>query len=165
MVYVISQNGKPLMPTGHHGKVRWLLERKRAKVVRRTPFTIQLLYGTGKERVQPVALGVDTGYDTAGYSASTEKKVLFESEEKMRTDIPQLMTERREKRCARRSRKTRYREAALRQPQEAGRLAPSVYRGKACSAPEYNTLHRLIPSCLGDCYRDGCIRYPEDKES
>ena len=33
MVYVISQNGKPLMPTEHHGKVRWLLKRKRAKVV------------------------------------------------------------------------------------------------------------------------------------
>lgn len=53
MVYVISQNGKPLMPTEHHGKVRWLLKRKRAKVVRRTPFTIQLLYGTGSERTQP----------------------------------------------------------------------------------------------------------------
>lgn len=111
MVYVISQNGKPLMPTEHHGKVRWLLKRKRAKVIRLTPFTIQLLYGTGSERVQPVVLGVDTGFDTAGYSASTEKKVLFEAEEEMRTDIPQLLTERREKRCARRNRKTRYREA------------------------------------------------------
>lgn len=111
MVYVISQNGKPLMPTEHHGKVRRLLKRKRAKVIRLTPFTIQLLYGTGSERVQPVALGVDTGFDTAGYSASTEKKVLFEAEEEMRTDIPQLLTERREKRCARRNRKTRYREA------------------------------------------------------
>ena len=110
MVYVISQNGKPLMPTEHHGKVRWLLKRKRAKVVRRTPFTIQLLYGTGSERTQPVTLGVDTGYQTAGYSASTDKKVLFEAEEEMRTDIPQLLTERREKRRARRNRKTRYRE-------------------------------------------------------
>lgn len=111
MVYVISQNGKPLMPTEHHGKVRRLLKRKRAKVIRLTPFTIQLLYGTGSERVQPVVLGVDTGFDTAGYSASTEKKVLFEAEEEMRTDIPQLLTERREKRCARRNRKTCYREA------------------------------------------------------
>lgn len=111
MVYVISQNGTPLMPTEHHGKVRRLLKRKRAKVIRLTPFTIQLLYGTGSERVQPVVLGVDTGFDTAGYSASTEKKVLFEAEEEMRTDIPQLLTERREKRCARRNRKTRYREA------------------------------------------------------
>ena len=111
MVYVIAQNGKPLMPTEHYGKVRWLLKRKRAKVVKRSPFTIQLLYGSGNERVQPVTLGVDTGYQTAGCSASTENKVLFEAEEGMRTDIPHLMTERREKRRARRNRKTRYRQA------------------------------------------------------
>ena len=103
MVYVIAQDGRPLMPTEHHGKVRWLLKRKRAKVVRRTPFTIQLLYSTGCERVQPVTLGVDTGYQTAGYSVSTDKKVLFEAEEEMRTDIPLLLTERREKRRARRA--------------------------------------------------------------
>ena len=109
MVYVIAQDGRPLMPTEHHGKVRWLLKKKRAKVVRRTPFTIQLLYSTGCERVQPVTLGVDTGYQTAGYSVSTDKKVLFEAEEEMRTDIPLLLTERREKRGARRNRKTRHR--------------------------------------------------------
>ena len=127
MVYVIAQNGKPLMPTEHHGKVRWLLKRKKARVVRHTPVTIQLLYGTGSERVQPVTLGVDTGYGTAGYSASTEDKVLFEAEEKMRTDIPQLMTERREKRRARRNRKTRYRAPRFdNRARRKGWLAPSV---------------------------------------
>ena len=127
MVYVISQNGKPLMPTEHHGKVRWLLKRKRAKVVRRTPFTIQLLYGTGSERTQPVTLGVDTGYQTSGYSASTEAKVLFEAEEEMRTDIPQLLIERREKRRARRSRKTRYRKPRFNnRTKREGWLPPSV---------------------------------------
>ena len=138
MVYVISQEGKPLMPTGHHGKVRWLLKRKRAKVVRRMPFTIQLLYGTGSEKVQPVTLGVDTGFDTAGYSASTEKNVLFEAEEKMRADIPQLMTERREKRRARRNRKTRYRKARFdnrRRPD--GWLPPSI---EAKLAAHQNTI-------------------------
>ena len=100
---------------------------KKARVVRRTPFTIQLLYGTGSERVQPVTLGVDTGYGTAGYSASTEDKVLFEAEEKMRTDIPQLMTERREKRRARRNRKTRYRAHRFdNRARRKGWLAPSV---------------------------------------
>ena len=127
MVYVIAQNGKPLMPTEHYGKVRWLLKRKRAKVVKRSPFTIQLLYGTGSERVQPVALGVDTGYQTAGCSASTENKVLFEAEEGMRTDIPHLMTERREKRRARRNRKTRYRQARFdNRRRTEGWLPPSL---------------------------------------
>ena len=145
MVYVISQEGKPLMPTGHHGKVRWLLKRKRAKVVRRMPFTIQLLYGTGSEKVQPVTLGVDTGFNTAGYSASTEKNVLFEAEEKMRTDIPRLMTERWEKRRARRNRKMRYREARFdnrRRPDDW--LPPSI---EAKLAAHQNTI-RFIASFL-----------------
>ncbi len=57
MVYVISKTGKPLMPTERHGKVKLLLESGKAKVVKRTPFTIQLLYET-REYVQPVTLGV-----------------------------------------------------------------------------------------------------------
>jgi hypothetical protein len=46
MVYVISKAGKPLMPTERHGKVRRLLKQGLAKVVKREPFTIQLLYDT-----------------------------------------------------------------------------------------------------------------------
>ena len=42
MVYVISQNGQPLMPTGNHAKVRVLLKSKKAKVIKTCPFTIQL---------------------------------------------------------------------------------------------------------------------------
>jgi hypothetical protein len=46
LVYVISKEGKPLMPAERHGKVRILLKQKKAKVVIRKPFTIQLLYET-----------------------------------------------------------------------------------------------------------------------
>ena len=44
LVYVISQSGKPLMPTRRCGKVRRLLKAGQAKVVQRKPFTIKLLY-------------------------------------------------------------------------------------------------------------------------
>ena len=44
MVYVISIDNEPLMPTKRHGKVRRLLRDKKAKVIRREPFTIKLLY-------------------------------------------------------------------------------------------------------------------------
>ena len=44
MVYVLSQNGQPLMPTENHAKVRVFLKQGKAKVVQRCPFTIQLLY-------------------------------------------------------------------------------------------------------------------------
>ena len=63
----------------------------------------------------------------AGYSASTEVKVLFEAEEKMRIDIPHLMTERREKRRTRRNRKTRYREPRFsNRTRREGWLPPSI---------------------------------------
>ncbi|GHV34616.1 hypothetical protein FACS1894187_05560 [Synergistales bacterium] len=55
MVYIISANGNPLMPTTRHGKVRRLLKKGKAKVVQRTPFTIQLLYET-TEYTQPITL-------------------------------------------------------------------------------------------------------------
>ena len=43
MVYVLSASGKPLMPTEDHRQVRLLLKRKKAVIVRRTPFVIQLV--------------------------------------------------------------------------------------------------------------------------
>jgi len=51
MVYVISKTGHPLMPSMRHGKVRRMLKTGKAKVVKRCPFTIQLLYDT-EENVQ-----------------------------------------------------------------------------------------------------------------
>ena len=58
MVYVLNKNGQPLMPTNRHGKVRRLLKVKKAKIVKRCPFTVQLLYDT-TEIIQPVTLGID----------------------------------------------------------------------------------------------------------
>lgn len=48
MVYVLNNNGQPLMPTNRHGKVKHLLKTGKAKVVKRCPFTIKLLYDTKK---------------------------------------------------------------------------------------------------------------------
>ena len=42
VVYVISKNGQPIMPTKDCRIVRLLLKTGKAKVVRRTPFTIKL---------------------------------------------------------------------------------------------------------------------------
>ena len=42
MVYVLSKNGQPLMPTTRYGKVRRMLDKKEAAVIRRCPFTIRL---------------------------------------------------------------------------------------------------------------------------
>ena len=44
-VYVLNKHGKPLMPC-KASKARKLLRDNKAKVVRKTPFTIQLKYGS-----------------------------------------------------------------------------------------------------------------------
>ena len=49
------------MPTDRHGKVRRLLKTKRAKVVKRSPFTIQLLYEV-ENKTQAIDLKVESGY-------------------------------------------------------------------------------------------------------
>ena len=108
MVYVLNQNGRPLMPTENHRMVRMLLKEKKAKVVRRTPFTIKLIVKT-KEFTQPIVLGVDAGSKTIGFSASTELQELYSAELKPRNDVVNNLSTRREFRRARRNRKTRYR--------------------------------------------------------
>ena len=45
LVYVLNKHGEALMPCKPK-KARKLLEANKAKVVKRTPFTIQLLYGS-----------------------------------------------------------------------------------------------------------------------
>ena len=75
LVYVISNDGRPLMPTERCGKVRRMINTGKAKVVKRCPFTIMLLYETGNI-VQPLDLGIDAGSKTIGLSACTDGKEL-----------------------------------------------------------------------------------------
>lgn len=44
-VYVLNKHGEPLMPCSP-GKARLLLKQQKACVVKRTPFTIKLLFGS-----------------------------------------------------------------------------------------------------------------------
>lgn len=104
-------NGFPLMPTSRHGKVRHLLETGKAKVVKRSPFTIKLLYRT-TDFVQPLTLGVDTGSGTFATAVCNEKcEILYISEVEVRDDISERMKRRKDYRRTRRNRKTRYRKA------------------------------------------------------
>ena len=128
MVYVISKNGKPIMPTENHAKVRLLLKHRKAKVVKRTPFTIMLL-STSKTYKQNITLGIDAGSKHVGMSATTRKKELFSAELRPRNDVVKLLSTRRELRHSRRNRKTRYRKARFSNrvhSKHKGWLAPSV---------------------------------------
>ena len=90
MVYVLNKDGQPLMPTNRHGKIRRLLKTNKAKVIKRCPFTIQLLYDT-TNHTQDITLGVDAGSKHIGLSATTEDKVLFEADAELRNDISKLL--------------------------------------------------------------------------
>lgn len=128
MVYVLSKNGQPVMPTKNHAKVRLLLNSGKAKVVKRTPFTIQLI-GVSKTYVQDITLGVDAGSRHVGLSATTKKQELFSAELRPRNDVVGLLSSRREMRRSRRNRTTRYRKARFDNrvhSKHKGWLAPSV---------------------------------------
>jgi len=127
MVYILNIEGKPLMPTNRHGKVKHLIKEGKAIVVKRTPFTIQLLYNTPEYR-QPITLGVDSGSKTIGLSATTSKRELFVSEVTLRNDIVKLLSTRRENRRTRRNR-LRYRQPRFNnrvKSKNKGWLAPSI---------------------------------------
>ena len=70
MVYVISQDGKPLMPCSDP-IARLLLKQGKAKVKKREPFTIKLTYET-TNHTQGLTLGVDTGSGTIGTAVSKD---------------------------------------------------------------------------------------------
>lgn len=125
MVYVISSSGKPLMPTNRHGKVRILLKQKLACVVKNKPFTIRLLYDT-KEYIQPISLGIDSGYTYIGYSAITKDKELISGEVILLSGQSERLKERamyrRQRRARLRHRKPRFNN----RKRDEGWLAPSM---------------------------------------
>ena len=125
LVYVLNQHGIPLMPCDPV-KARILLKQGKANVVKRTPFTIQLLYGSSGYR-QPVTLGLDSGYVNVGLSAVTAKEEVYVADVKLREDMVKLNSERRMYRRSRRNRKTWYRQPRfLNRNKPEGWLAPSI---------------------------------------
>lgn len=109
LVYVLSSTAVPLMPCSP-GKAKKLLDQGRAKVVRRTPFTIQLLYGSSGYK-QSITLSIDSGSKVLGVAATGNGKTLYASEVKTRKDIHEILSQRASFRRTRRGRKLRYRKA------------------------------------------------------
>jgi N6-L-threonylcarbamoyladenine synthase len=127
MVYIVNKDNQPLMPTHRHGKVRRLLEAGEARVIKKEPFTIQLLYDT-TSYVQDLTLGVDAGSKTIGLSVSSESEEVYASEVILRNDIVTLLATRRESRRTRRNR-LRYRKPRFNNrvgSKNKGWLAPSI---------------------------------------
>jgi N6-L-threonylcarbamoyladenine synthase len=145
MVYVINKNGQPLMPTENHAKVRVLLKSGKAKVVKKCPFIIQLLYDS-TNHTQKVTLGVDSGSRHIGISATTKDKVLFEADVELRNDIVDLLSTRRELRHSRRNRKIRYRKPRFdNRKRKDGWLAPSVQQKVDSHLTMIEKVRKILP--------------------
>ena len=143
-VFVLSHLGKPLMPTTPR-RARILLTTRRARVVTREPFTIQLRFET-TTHTQPVTVGVDTGSQTLGLAATANKEVLFQAEVLLRTDISGKLTRRRQYRRARRSRKTRYRAARwANRRRPSGWLPPSLRSKAEATVKAVRFVARVLP--------------------
>lgn len=148
MVYVLSKDGQPLMPTMRHGKVRRLLKAGKAKVVRRCPFTVKLLYDSTRY-TQDLTLGMDTGSGTAGAAVADDNgNVCYVSEVTLRNDITGKMNDRRKCRRNRRSRKTRYRKPRFLNrgnSRREGRFSPTMRSKLDAHEREIRFIKSILP--------------------
>lgn len=146
LVYVLNKYGKPLMPCSPQ-KARKLLNNRKAKVVKKVPFTIQLIYGSTGYK-QDISLGVDAGSKHIGISATTNEDVLFEADIELRNDIVENLSTRREARRSRRDRKTRYRKPRFKnrtKSKKKGWLAPSVRQKIETHLEVVKMIHKILP--------------------
>ena len=145
-VFVINQRNQALMPTTPRN-AKLLLRTDKARVIKRTPFTIQLVIATGETK-QEIHLGVDAGSKTIGVSATTQTDVLFEADVKLRTDIVDLLSTRRQNRRSRRNHKTRYRQARFlnrTKTKKKGWLAPSIVNKIKNHLKVVELIHKILP--------------------
>ena len=148
LVYVLKQNGQPFMPTERFGKVRRLLKEGKAKVVRREPFTIRLLYEPETDVVQECYCGVDTGSKHIGVAVVGNDRVLYQSQTELRSDIKKKMDARRASRYNKRYRKTRYRKCRFlnrRNSIRKDRLPPSVNHKVQAHIDEIEFCKKILP--------------------
>ena len=147
-VYVLNKNGKPLMPTCP-ALARFLLKLGRAKVEKREPFTIKLLFET-TDNVQDLTLGTDPGSGTAGFAVldNSTGEVVYSSQVQLRQDIKTNMDQRRAYRRNRRGRKTRYRKPRFLNrgnSRREGRLPPTIISKIDAHVRELSLIRGVLP--------------------
>ncbi len=148
IVYVLAPDGTPLMPCSCV-IARLLLKEGKAKVKRRTPFTIRLLTQPVTTYTQPLTLGLDTGSSVIGSAVANEQgQVLYLSEVSVRNDIAATMKSRARYRRDRRNRKTRYRKARWlnrRNSIKTGRFSPTMRSKIDAHLREIRFVQSLLP--------------------
>jgi len=157
-VFVLDQRKKPLMPCSEK-RARRLLERGRAVVVKRYPFTIRLKDRVGGE-LQPIRVKLDPGSKHTGVAVVRESQAVDPKTGEIANKISVLnllqlhhrgltisthLTSRRAMRRRRRS-NLRYREARFdNRTKSTGWLAPSLQHRVDTTISWVNKLQRLAP--------------------
>lgn len=145
MIYVLNIEGQPLMPC-KEAKARKLLKQNKAKIYKREPFTIQLLF-VCENQTQDITLSVDAGSKHIGLSATTKEKELYAADVELRNDIVELLATRRQNRRTRRNR-LRYRKPRFNNrvhSKKSGWLAPSVEQKIQTHFRVVEDIHKLLP--------------------
>ena len=142
-VYVVNLRNQPLMPCSPR-KARLLLKEKKAKVVKRNPFTIQLLCATGESK-QDLTLGIDSGYLNIGFSVVSEKEEVLSGEVKLLQGMKERLKDKAQYRRIRRQR-LRYRKPRWQnRKKEEGWLAPSIQHKLDSHLRFFDRLHEILP--------------------
>lgn len=147
LVYVLHKDGNPLMPC-KPVIARLLLKQGKAKIVKKTPFTIKLKYDSSKY-TQDLTLGVDSGSRTIGAAVrDDDSQVYYLSEVELRQSIKSKMDQRRMYRRNRRSRKTRYRKPRFLNRKNSikrNRYPPTIINKYNSLIRELKFVYKLLP--------------------
>lgn len=147
LVYVLAKDGSPLMPC-EPVIARLLLKQGKAKVKRREPFIIKLLYES-THYTQLLTLGVDTGSGTFGAAVAGDNgSVVYASEVTVRNDVHVRMEQRKEYRRTRRGRKTRHRKprfANRRNSRRKDRFSPTMVSKLRSHEKEIEFVCSILP--------------------
>jgi hypothetical protein len=143
-VFVLSKQGQPLMPCTP-AKAKHLLKEKKAKVVKRSPFTIQLNFEC-ENQVQHINLGIDTGFGNIGFSATTEKEELICGTLVLDGKTKERLDEKRMYRVGRRARHHWYRTPRFsNRKRKEGWIPPSIQRRYDTHLSLIEKLKKILP--------------------
>ena len=130
LIYIISKSGHPLMPTERDNHVQRLLNKGKARIVSKVPYTVQLKYET-EEATQPLCGGTDPGRTNIGEAVTDSKgKVVYKAHVATNNkDIPKHIAKKKQHRQASRRgerlrRKRRARKNGTTKVFKAGRIIP-----------------------------------------
>lgn len=149
LVFVLNKHKKPLMPCSPRTARKLLLAGK-AKVLRRTPFTIKLKFGSAGYR-QPLVGGIDAGSKTVGSAVVNPQTnaCVYQSEIYNRAEsIKKNMEQRASFRRTRRGNKTRYRAPRFKNRRAStrlGRLPPSTKHKVEIHFKEKKFVESILP--------------------